>query len=82
MPQLDFNLVFNDFLFLISFFIIFYLFFYFYFLRRVFSGIVTRRIIRDRLEILAETRQNSYKGVEGSLNNNLIYVLSFRESCE
>lgn len=82
MPQLDFNLVFNNFLLLFSFFIIFYLFFYFFFLRRIFFGIVVRRIIKDHLEILAETTQHSYRNVQTSLNENLFLILKFRESFE
>jgi hypothetical protein len=68
MPQLDFNVAFSNFIFLIFFFIFFYLLIYFFIFPRLFKMILVRRFflyrvesIRSELEVSIQTRrgQNS-----------------------
>lgn len=82
MPQLDFNLVLTDFVFLTLFFIIFYLFFYFFFLRRILSVVITRRILKDRLELMGDNSRVAHTAVQKAVDSNVLILVELRGQLE
>lgn len=72
MPQLDFNLLFSNFLLIFLFFIFFYLFLYFFFLRRIFSILLLRNYVGEILK----ARSNSMLELKTAV------VFLYKESLE
>lgn len=68
MPQLDFNLIFINFLTVIIFFIIFYLFNYFFVMKKVFSVFMMRKFV-----VLRTANHINNVAVVKKTNNSILH---------
>jgi len=78
MPQLDFNLIFINFLSIIVFFIIFYLFNYFFIMKKIFSVFMVRKFVQsrilNRLNALSVVKKTN-DGVIGEIQTELVKLV-------
>lgn len=75
MPQLDFNVLFSNFVLVLVFFCFFYLFLSFFFLRRLFSIIFYRSMWDTRkaeVDLILDSEQKNLRGIYFSLIKKIL----------